>query len=115
MEIQGVILVRSSLLSLRARLMGMSDYVFDLLWKKAGCPQLFLLDLRPVNYVTVFVASHDIAEQISKVTKLHPTGVTKSPTIQWSYGRLVGKRSLLSEEVIIFLSPSTTLKIKLCG
>lgn len=65
---------------------------------EAGRPELLALDLRPVNYMMMVVTSHEVAEQISRTTKLFPTGVTKSPTVQGSYRRLIGKKSMLSEE-----------------
>ncbi|KAF2683403.1 cytochrome P450 [Lentithecium fluviatile CBS 122367] len=74
------------------------DYMFDALFKDAGQPEISLLDLRPVNYPMTVVASHEIAEQISRVTKLYPTSVTKSPTLQGNFRRLIGARSIISEE-----------------
>jgi hypothetical protein len=71
--------------------------------KTSGYPQMLFLDLRPVNYPMVIVASHDIAEQISRVTKLNPESVPKSPTMQQSYRRLIGAKSIISEGVIILL------------
>lgn len=75
--------------------------------KTAGYPQMLFLDLRPVNYPMVFVASHEIAEQVSRVTKLSPESVPKSPTLQVSYRRLIGANSIISEGVK-FLSSSSS-------
>jgi len=72
--------------------------MFNLLWKDAGQPELFFLDLRPVNYPMTVVASHEIAEQISRVSKTFPTSVNKSPTVQGGLGRLIGAKSILIEE-----------------
>jgi hypothetical protein len=72
--------------------------------RTSDSPQMLFLDLRPVNYPMVIVASHDIAEQISRVTKLNPESVPKSPTMQQSYRRLIGDKSIISEGVnILFL------------
>ncbi|KAF2792269.1 cytochrome P450 [Melanomma pulvis-pyrius CBS 109.77] len=73
------------------------DYVLEDMAKTAGYPQMLFIDLRPVNYPTVFVASHEIAEQISRATKLSPESVPKSPTMQDSYRRLIGAKSIISE------------------
>ncbi|KAF2474484.1 cytochrome P450 [Lindgomyces ingoldianus] len=74
------------------------DYVFGDMIKAAGNPQILMVDLRPVNYAMVLVASHDIAEQITRTSKLYPYSVTKSPTIQISYQHLVGAKSILTLE-----------------
>lgn len=83
-----------------------SDYVLEDMLNSAGRPELLFLDLRPVNYPMIAVASHEIAEQITRTSKLYPMSVTKSPTMQISYRRLIGKKSLLSEDVnhLLFLS-----------
>ena len=72
--------------------------------KNSGFPQMLFLDLRPVNYPMVFVASHEIAEQITRVTKLNPESVPKSPTMQLIYGRLIGQHSIISEGVNFIFS-----------
>jgi hypothetical protein len=46
----------------------------------------------------IVVASHEIAEQITKASKLHPWSVTKSPTIRDLRG-LIGDKSMLNAEV----------------
>jgi cytochrome P450 len=74
------------------------DYIIEDMLIAAGRPEIFFLDLRPVNYAMTVIASHEAAEQISRTTKLHPYSVTKSPTLQVGFGRLIGKYSLLSEE-----------------
>ena len=71
--------------------------------KNSGYPQMLFLDLRPVNFPIVFVASHEIAEQITRVTKLNPESVPKSPTMQQNYRRLIGQHSIISEGVCIYL------------
>jgi hypothetical protein len=93
-------IIRSSVL----RLIKWTDYVLEDMIKNSGYPQMLFLDLRPVNYPMVFVASHDIAEQISRITKLNPESVPKSPTVQQSYRRLIGANSIISEVVNFILS-----------
>jgi cytochrome P450 len=72
--------------------------MFNLVWKDAGQPEVFFLDLRPVNYPMTVVASHQVAEQITRVSKTFPTSVDKSPTLQGGFRRLIGAKSILSEE-----------------
>jgi cytochrome P450 len=55
-------------------------------------------DTRPAQYPLALIASHDIAEQLSRSTKQQPYSTTKSPTIQGGLRRLIGPYSLLSEE-----------------
>ncbi|KAF2112350.1 cytochrome P450 [Lophiotrema nucula] len=74
------------------------DYVLRDMIRAKGDPEILFLDLRPINFPMVIVASHKVAEQITRPSKLHPYSVTKSPTMQSTYRRLVGARSLLSEE-----------------
>ncbi|KAF2013636.1 cytochrome P450 [Aaosphaeria arxii CBS 175.79] len=74
------------------------DYIAENELKEVGNPPLLYLDLRPFSYVLIVVRSYDIAEQISRVSKLHPQSVTKSPTLMTSYRALIGKKSLLTEE-----------------
>ena len=63
--------------------------MFEQMWKDNGSPELFMVDLRPLNYPVLLVASHKVAEQISRVTKLFPTSVNKSPTVG-EFRRLMG-------------------------
>jgi cytochrome P450 len=46
----------------------------------------------------VLVASHAIAEQISRASKIQPYSVKKSPTYQGGFGEVIGRYSLLSED-----------------
>lgn len=55
------------------------------------------LDFRPVQYPLLLVATHELAEQFTRVTKSHPYSVTKSPTVQGEFGALVGKHSILTD------------------
>ncbi|KAF2856648.1 cytochrome P450 52A12 [Plenodomus tracheiphilus IPT5] len=75
-----------------------SDYVFEGLMKSNGSPDFMFFDVRPAQYPVVVVASHELAEQISRSTKQQPTSTTKSPTLQGGIGHLIGRCSILSEE-----------------
>lgn len=63
-----------------------------------GKPDVLFMDMRPLQYPVLLVCSHEIAEQVSKSTKTQPYSVTKSPTIQQGFGRLVGRMSMLSAD-----------------
>ena len=54
-------------------------------------------DTRPVQYPLVLVASHEMAEQVSRASKTQQYSVTKSPTVQQGFGELIGRYSLISE------------------
>ncbi|KAI1391550.1 cytochrome P450 [Hypoxylon trugodes] len=54
------------------------DSVFIQMNNDLGRPPLMLVDLRPINRPMVLIRSHDIAEQISKASKLYPTSTPKS-------------------------------------
>lgn len=75
-----------------------SDYVLERVWKNAGSPEYLFLDNRPAQFPIALITSHEIAEQISRSTKVQPYSTTKSPTIQGGLGNLIGKFSILSEE-----------------
>jgi cytochrome P450 len=72
--------------------------MFEMLLQDAGRPDFLFVDLRPVSQPMVIVASHEIAEQISRATKLYPTSVFKSPTVQSGFARLIGAYSIITEE-----------------
>ncbi|KAF2652552.1 cytochrome P450 [Lophiostoma macrostomum CBS 122681] len=74
------------------------DYIFEDLLKSIGRPELYFVDIRPVNYPMVVIASHEIAEQVSRSSKLFPYSVTKSPTLHNSFHKLIGSQSLLTAE-----------------
>lgn len=62
-----------------------------------GRPPIMLVDLRPVNPPMVLIPSHEIAEQISKTSKLFPLSTPKSPT----WARMIpitGRTSILGKE-----------------
>jgi cytochrome P450 len=55
-------------------------------------------DTRPAQHPLALIASHELAEQITKASKTQQYSVTKSPTIQEGLGKLIGKYSLLSQD-----------------
>lgn len=57
------------------------DLVFSDMQKAIGQPPLLFVDLRPVQYPMVVVFSYEVAEQITKASKLFPRSTPKSPTI----------------------------------
>ena len=63
--------------------------------KDMGNPSLFLLDLRPVSYPMCVVTNHEVAEQISRTSKLFPWSTPKSPTLG-DLVHLVGPHSILT-------------------
>jgi cytochrome P450 len=65
------------------------------IWESLGRPPMFLLDLRPVSYRILIVTSHEVAEQISRSSKLFPWSVTKSPTIR-DQQQVFGHQSMLA-------------------
>ncbi|KAF2003512.1 hypothetical protein P154DRAFT_94828 [Amniculicola lignicola CBS 123094] len=74
------------------------DYIVRDMFKASGKSEITLLDLRPVTYPMTVIASHDIAEQISRATKELPWSVPKSPTMTALYTRLIGKYSMISAD-----------------
>ncbi|TGJ78972.1 hypothetical protein E0Z10_g9790 [Xylaria hypoxylon] len=54
-----------------------NDDVFLEIYQSLGRPSLVLMDYRPICRPVVFIASHEMAEQISKATKLFPTSAPK--------------------------------------
>jgi cytochrome P450 len=68
------------------------------IWRAQGSPDFLFLDTRPAQHPLAIIASHDIAEQITKSTKQQQYSTTKSPTLQGGFGRLIGRYSLLTEE-----------------
>lgn len=74
------------------------DYVFSDIVKEGGSPDLTFIDLRPVNFGMLIVGSHYIAEQITRSSKTLPYSVEKSPTMTEGLVRLIGPKSILTEE-----------------
>jgi hypothetical protein len=63
-----------------------------------GNPPIMFLDLRPISYPMVVINSHEVAEQVSRASKLFPWSTPKSPTLDVLL-RLAGKHSILTKEV----------------
>lgn len=74
-----------------------SDYFMYELVKRAGFPPFLFLDARPLNYAIVVVASHTVAEQLSRPTPRFKYGLYKSPTFSEMFP-LIGQQSLLTAE-----------------
>ncbi|KAK4239550.1 hypothetical protein C8A03DRAFT_42869 [Achaetomium macrosporum] len=70
------------------------DHLLAEMAKELGHPPLMLVDLRPVTYPMVVVTSHEVAEQISRVSKLFPWSTPKSPTMG-ALVSLIGPQSIL--------------------
>ncbi len=68
--------------------------MFREIWEGLGKPPFFLLDLRPVNYMMLVVTNHEVAEQITKASKMFPYSVTKSPSMK-ALAELVGPESII--------------------
>lgn len=66
--------------------------------KELGNPPLMFFDLRPVSYPMVVVNSHEVAEQISRVSRQYPWSAPKSPTLG-ALVRLTGPESILTRQV----------------
>ncbi|KAI4654496.1 uncharacterized protein J4E88_006450 [Alternaria novae-zelandiae] len=73
------------------------DYVFENIWKAQGSPEYMFFDTRPVQLPLLLIASHAMAEQVSRASKTQQYSVTKSPTVQGGMGDLIGRYSLISE------------------
>ncbi|KAH8895510.1 cytochrome P450 [Thozetella sp. PMI_491] len=73
------------------------DIVLNDIKQDLGNPPIFLLDLRPVAYPMCVVANHEVAEQISRSSKLFPWSTPKSPTVH-SLVHLIGRRSILLKQ-----------------
>lgn len=74
------------------------DYFFRDIKENLGDPSLVLLDLRPMGHAMGIVNSHEVAEQISRASKLYPTSTPKSPTLL-DLVHVTGAESLLNKEV----------------
>lgn len=62
--------------------------------KDLGRPPLVLVDLRPMSRPLVLVGNHEIAEQISKATKLYPTSAPKNDLAYME--PIIGPKSILT-------------------
>lgn len=63
-----------------------------------GKPALFVVDLRPVSQPMCVICDHDVAEQISKSSKLFQYSAPKSHTSR-SYSDMMGPLSIVLAEV----------------
>lgn len=57
-----------------------------------------IIDMRPVSIPVVLITSHEVAEQISKTSKMFPLGPPKLPTMV-EIVHLTGSKSILRAEV----------------
>jgi len=74
------------------------DKIFEEMWEALGKPPVMAVDLRPVGYPLLLVTSHEIAEQVSRPSKLYPLSTPKSPT--WTHmAPIIGMTSILGKEV----------------
>lgn len=73
------------------------DKIFEEMWASIGRPPVMLVDLRPINPPMALICGHDIAEQISKSTKLFPFSPPKSPTLSHMIP-IIGSTSILGRE-----------------
>lgn len=64
-----------------------------------GNPPVMLVDLWPAQVKPLLlVTSHDVAEQITRVSKAFPWSIAKSPTV-FDLEELLGTHSLLLKQV----------------
>jgi len=77
---------------------GAPDKIFEEMWEAKGKPPIMFVDLRPLTPPMLLVATHEIAEQVSRPSKLFPLSPTKPPT--WTFmAPLIGMTSILAKEV----------------
>lgn len=77
------------------------DYVFMQVAKGVGSTSVCLFDVRPASYIICVVLSHEVAEQISRSTKLFPWSTPKSPTMT-DVKPIVGSHSIIMAQVSLF-------------
>lgn len=63
-----------------------------------GKPALFVVDLRPASHPMCVICDHDVAEQISKSSKLFQYSPPKSHISRW-YSDMMGRLSIVLSEV----------------
>jgi|SRR5690242_1934910 len=67
--------------------------------EKLGFPPVLLVDWRPIEkFPILFILDNDVAEQVTKPSKLYRTSMPKHPSIQ-RLAPLVGARSLVTTDV----------------
>jgi hypothetical protein len=64
-----------------------------------GRPPLVFADLRPFGPPMIIVRSHEVAEQISKASKLFPYGLPKMPQVYGHMVHVTGPTSILAAHV----------------
>jgi cytochrome P450 len=69
------------------------DYIFEEMLYELDRPPLMFVDFRPVNRPMVLITSHEIAEQVTKSSKLFPTSLPKSDLSYMHH--LTGRSSIL--------------------
>ena len=74
------------------------DYAFREMKELLGNPPLMFVDFRPVSYGMCIITNHEVAEQISRNSKLFPWSVPKSPTLS-DLLPVIGTESILTREV----------------
>ncbi|CAI7669517.1 unnamed protein product [Penicillium viridicatum] len=73
------------------------DEILKAMYHGLGKPALFLVDLRPVSHPMCVICDHDVAEQISKSSKLFQYSPPKSH-ISRSYNDMMGPLSIVLAE-----------------
>lgn len=82
-----------------------TDLVINEIREELGNPPVLFLDLRP-GFAMCVVCDHEVAEQISKVSKKFPWSVNKSPTMG-ALKPLTGPKSIITTEVSVVPSALT--------
>ncbi|KAM7191691.1 Cytochrome P450 [Rhypophila sp. PSN 637] len=73
------------------------DNIFEEMWEAKGKPPILFVDLRPLSAPMLLVTTHEVAEQVSRPSKLFPLSTTKSPT--WTHmAPIIGMTSILGKE-----------------
>lgn len=88
------------------------DQIFLEVKETLGNPSVTFLDFRPVTYRMCIINSHDVAEQISRPSKVFPWSTPKSPTLA-SLVNLTGAESLLNKNVGERRNPIDALSARL--
>ncbi|KAI1074368.1 cytochrome P450 [Whalleya microplaca] len=75
---------------------GHPDLAFAAMSEKLGRPPLMFVDLRPFGPPMVVVRSHEVAEQVSKASKLFPHSLPKMPQVYDHMVHVTGRTSILA-------------------
>ncbi|TDZ32564.1 putative sterigmatocystin biosynthesis P450 monooxygenase stcS [Colletotrichum spinosum] len=73
---------------------GQVDPAFGDMCEAMGNPPVLLFDLRPVSRPILLIRSHDVAEQVSRQSKMWPYSTPKSDTMDY-LKPLLGERSIV--------------------